>query len=202
LYQVSCGLSPGIASYEIEYRDNSGDWQSWPVGSDPMILDADFTGNDGHTYTFRVRAYDNAGNEGAWSAEVETTIDISPPTSQASAPATSQTADFLVTWSGVDESQSPSGLPSGIVSYDVQFRDGDGAWTDWQMNTTDTSATFNGQMKHIYHFQSRARDLAGHIEAWPVCWPKRTSVRVPTKVEVEPLVADGVESREREGSAT
>ena len=35
-----------------------------------------------------------------------------------------------------------------------------------------------------------------------LCWLKRTSVRAPTKVEVESLVSDDIESGEREGSAT
>ena len=34
-----------------------------------------------------------------------------------------------------------------------------------------------------------------------LCWPKRTSVPVLTKVKVESLVSDGIESRERVGSA-
>ncbi|MCP3974517.1 MAG: hypothetical protein GY720_08500, partial [bacterium] len=121
--------SSGIASYEIQYCDvdpcNANDWQVWSdVGDDPTDLDADFTGNDGDTYTFRVRAYDTAGNEGAWSTGITTTIDATAPESQVSAPANSQTADFEVTWSGSDAT-------SGIVSYDVQYKDGDGAWTGW-----------------------------------------------------------------------
>ncbi|MCP4526172.1 MAG: hypothetical protein GY833_09710, partial [Aestuariibacter sp.] len=47
---------------------------------------------------------------------------------------------FDVTWSGSDAT-------SGIVSYDVQYKDGDGAWTGWQTDTTAISATFSGQMR-------------------------------------------------------
>ncbi len=146
------------------------------MGSNPAITSANFDGNDGDTYAFRVRAYDTAGNEGAWSAEVETTIDATDPTSQASAPANSQTADFTVTWSGSDECVPDQCLPSGIVSYDVQYKDGDGAWTGWQTDTSAISATFSGQMRHTYHFQSRARDLAGLVEVWPIQPDASTSV--------------------------
>ncbi len=139
------------------------------MGSNPAITSADFDANDGHTYTFRVRAHDTAGNPGAWSTGITTTIDATAPESQVSAPANSQTADFDVTWSGSDAT-------SGIVSYDVQYKDGDGAWTGWQTDTTAISATFSGQMRHTYHFQSRARDLAGLVEAWPIQPDASTSV--------------------------
>ncbi|MCP4526166.1 MAG: hypothetical protein GY833_09680, partial [Aestuariibacter sp.] len=36
--------------------------------------------------------------------------------------------------------------------------------------------TFSGQMRHTYHFQSRARDLAGLVEAWPTQPDASTSV--------------------------
>ncbi len=134
----------------------------------PLTSD-EFTGNDGVTYTFQVRAWDNAGNVSVWSTGITTTIDATAPESQVSAPANSQTADFDVTWSGLDAT-------SGIVSYDVQYRDGDGAWTGWQTDTTAISATFSGQMRHSYHFQSRARDLAGLVEAWPIQPDASTSV--------------------------
>ncbi len=124
-----------------------------------------------------MRAHDTAGNPGAWSAETETTtIDITDPTSQASAPATSQTTDFSVTWSGSDECIPDQCEPSGIVSYDVQYKDGNGPWTGWQTDTTAISATFSGQMRHTYHFQSRTRDLAGLVEAWPIQPDASTSV--------------------------
>ncbi|MCP4529088.1 MAG: hypothetical protein GY833_24730 [Aestuariibacter sp.] len=92
-----------------------------------------------------------------------------PSISQAFAPANSQTADFDVTWSGSDAT-------SVIVSYDVQYKDGDDPWTGWQIDASDTSATFRGQMWHPYHFHSRARDLTGHVEAWPAQPDASTSV--------------------------
>ncbi|MCP4525484.1 MAG: hypothetical protein GY833_06200, partial [Aestuariibacter sp.] len=148
----------GIAGYDVEYWDGSI-WQVWHTST--PLTSSGFTGNDGITYTFQVRARDNAGNVSVWSTGITTTIDAIAPESQVSAPANSQTADFEVTWSGSDAT-------SGIVSYDVQYKDGDGAWTGWQTDTSAISATFSGQMRHSYHFQSRARDLAGHVEAWPI----------------------------------
>ncbi len=87
-------------------------------------------------------------------------VDTTPPQSQiASLPAESSST-FTVSWSGSDAT-------SGIASYDVQMRDGDGAWQDWQINTANISATFSGTPGHTYHFRSRAHDQAGNTESWP-----------------------------------
>jgi uncharacterized repeat protein (TIGR01451 family) len=66
-----------------------------------------------------------------------------------------ETTSFTVTWSGED-------VWSGIASYDVQFRDGyEGAWTDWRMGTTATSASLTGVHGHTYFFRARGRDVGG-----------------------------------------
>jgi uncharacterized repeat protein (TIGR01451 family) len=72
-------------------------------------------------------------------------------------------AHFLVTWSATD----PSGVLAG---FDIAVRDGDAdaPWTDWLTGTTETSATFSGQDGHTYTFRSRAWDLFGNVEDWPL----------------------------------
>ena len=74
---------------------------------------------------------------------------------------------FTVSWSGSDSL-------SGIASYDVQYREGGiGAWTDWLVGTSATSATFGPsspvlvQRDETYYFRVRARDHAGNLEAYP-----------------------------------
>ncbi len=91
------------------------------------------------------------------------TADLQPPRSRVNPlPTYSRSAGTTVSWSGSD-----SGV-AGIASYDVQYRIGTaGAWTDWQMNTADTSATFVGSSGQTIYFRSRARDNAGNGEAWP-----------------------------------
>lgn len=70
-------------------------------------------------------------------------------------------SSFTVAWAGSDAT-------SGIATYDVQYKDGNGgAWTNWQANVNVTSASFNGIVGHTYYFRSRARDTAGNVEAWP-----------------------------------
>ena len=66
-----------------------------------------------------------------------------------------------VNWSGVD----PGG--SGIAAYDIQARDGAGAWADWQVATAATGGAFNGTPGHTVYFQSRAQDGVGNQEAYP-----------------------------------
>jgi len=51
----------GIASYDVQYRDGAGGtWTDWVTGT--SLTSASFTGQNGHTYCFRSRARDRAGN--------------------------------------------------------------------------------------------------------------------------------------------
>ena len=66
-----------------------------------------------------------------------------------------------MTWTGSDGG-------SGIADYDVQSRDGEaGAWTDWLVGTSDTTAVLDAEDGHTYFFRSRARDIAGNQEDYP-----------------------------------
>jgi len=87
--------------------------------------------------------------------------DFIPPSARVEPlPAWVGTTDFTVSWSGED-------IWSGIASYDVQVRDGyEGAWTDWQVGTAGTSATFSGAHGHTYFFRARACDHSGTTSAY------------------------------------
>lgn len=57
----------GIRWYDVQYKDGSrGEWTDWLVRTGLNI--GLFNGKEGHTYAFRARAYDNAGNLGDWSS--------------------------------------------------------------------------------------------------------------------------------------
>jgi Tol biopolymer transport system component len=87
------------------------------------------------------------------------TSDGQPPVSSMT-PLTSQSpATFLVSWSGYDNG------PSGLKNFDVQVKDGiDGAWMEWLMATTRTSASYYlGVGGHTYYFRVRARDNAWNL---------------------------------------
>jgi len=151
----------GLRSYDVEYRDGEGGaWTTW-LGDTPQTTAA-FSGQDGHTYYFRCRARDYAFNVEPYPADAEafTTVDATPPSSAASSPEYAPSPAFPVSWSGSD-------AVSGIASYDVQVRDGDGPWSDWLTGTTETSALFVGEPGHTYYFRCRARDHAGNLEAYP-----------------------------------
>lgn len=80
---------------------------------------------------------------------------------------------FRVSWTGQDNSGG-----SGIRHFDVQSRMNGGAWQDWRMATTDTSANFTGVNAAFYEFRVRAVDWAGNVGAWPN--NPHASVRVDT----------------------
>jgi hypothetical protein len=147
------------------------------------------TGNNKY---FHIRTVDAAGNWSPTPAHVGTYwIDVTPPSSFASSPASVGSTSFTVSWSGSDGQ-------SGLANYDVQYRDAttNGGWITWKSFTTSTSATFFAAGGHIYQFRSRARDNVGNLEAYPVTYDSQTQVatidmymRVPG-VEVNQEVQD------------
>lgn len=93
-------------------------------------------------------------------------------------------ASFTVSWSGSD-CGSGGNPPSGIRNFDVQSSLDGGNWSDWRMNTTDTSSgfsnTINGQ---TYFFRVRARDNAGNTGPWGTV----RSTRVDSAPPVNPII--------------
>lgn len=73
----------GIASYDVQYRDGSaGTWTDLLINTVNTFYR--FVGQDGHTYYFRVRARDHAGNLGGYAGgdgDVQHTVQIcsTPP---------------------------------------------------------------------------------------------------------------------------
>jgi hypothetical protein len=66
----------GVASYDVQYLDCAdGTWTDWQTAT--AAISASFTGQDAHTYSFRARARDYAGNVGSYSAgDTQTTVDV------------------------------------------------------------------------------------------------------------------------------
>lgn len=87
-------------------------------------------------------------------------VDRTPPISAVlPLPAAQREPAFTVAWSGTDEN-------SGVSSYTVQYRDGNGPWFTWRLGVTATSDTFVGSEGHTYYFRSSATDVAGNVEPY------------------------------------
>jgi hypothetical protein len=112
------------------------------------------------------------------------TIDTGPPTSTvAPLAATQTTPSFLVSWSGHDD---PKG--SGIASYTIFVSIDGGVFTPW-MNTTATSAEYEGSPGHTYAFYSIATDNAGNVQALPTLTETTTTLVGPTLMIAGPSTA-------------
>ncbi len=152
----------GLSLVTVQVKDGAdGAWTDWRSsksdGSD------DFTGVGGHTYYFRTQARDYAYNVELWPGDYDavTRVEALPPQTTVQ-PLPRFSRSGVVVWWG---SNDPGG--SGIRYYDVQMRTGAGAWTDWRMGTTATSAIHTGASGETYSFRARSRDHAGNLEEWP-----------------------------------
>lgn len=85
-------------------------------------------------------------------------VDSAPPSSHVLPLAANQTsASFTVEWAGTD-------VGAGIQDYTIFVSENGGPFTPFVSDTTDSSATFTGQVGHNYAFYSIARDLVGNEE--------------------------------------
>ena len=169
----------GIAYYDVQVDSGGGQgWKNWLLHT--TNTSATFTGPSAK-YRFRVRAVDKAGNISPWSAAEEITVDVDPPVSQVLPfdPPIIATTTFQVEWRGDD---GPNG--SGIASYNVYYRFGNGSWTLWQSATTDTSAEFNATIDAIYAFEATAVDNLGNAE------PRKGVSEASVIVDIDPPFVD------------
>lgn len=167
----------GIKHYDLQARANGGPWQAWLNAA--TVTAADFNGQDGVLYEFRVRAVDRANNVQAFpnNPQANTRVDATPPIATVTAlPQYTYSDAFTVRWGGADI--GANGQPgSGIVRYDVEYRVNGGAWQPFKTNTTDTS----GQVTQAapgatYGFRARARDLVGNQQAFSATAQAQTTL--------------------------
>lgn len=105
--------------------------------------------------------------------------DTEPPTATVTALPAYSPSSFEVEWSGTDTAPDDCD-PSGIASYDVQYRVNGGSWVAWKQETTDTSGTIqSGTNGSLYEFRARAVDEAGNVQPFGNA---QTSTRVDTVV--------------------
>lgn len=160
--------APGtsVKSFDVQVSENGGAWSNWLLET-PARNDVYAGGAHGGILGFRVRARDQAGNVGSYSAGRYTSIiDTIPPyEARMSALPQAQKPPFGVYWRGADAC-SP-------VTFDVEYRVGTSpTWIRWLTASSDTHAVFNPaspQYGQPYYFRVRVRDEAGNsTESDPV----------------------------------
>ncbi len=151
----------GVKDYTIYVSDNDGPYTAWLTNT--KLTAAQFSGQDGHTYSFYSLATDNVGTVQATPTSVQatTTVDATPPTSSILSLPQYSPGSFAVQWSG----SHANGI--AIASYDIYVSVNGGAFTTWLTNTAETSAAFAGQNGNSYAFISVATDALGNQEPMP-----------------------------------
>ncbi|MDP2433475.1 MAG: CARDB domain-containing protein [Pseudomonadota bacterium] len=86
-------------------------------------------------------------------------------------PASGDSAEFLVSWGGSDDSGG-----SAIADYTIYVSVDGGGYGIWQLNTPLSEALYTGTAGHTYAFYSTARDNAGNEEAVPAGADTETTV--------------------------
>jgi hypothetical protein len=155
------GTSVGDPVSAASLSNNGSTWGAW-MGAAPgesQTVTWNF-GADGANKSVYLRFRDTYGDISSNIIEHVNVDTVAPASTMTALPATSP-GTFQVAWSGSDAT-------SGITSYDVEVREGTGGeWTPLLSATTATATSFTGQNGTTYYFRARARDEAGHVEAWP-----------------------------------
>ena len=125
------------------------------------------------------------GPESADSPELAITIDTIAPDSAVALGEMTQSAEFLVTWTGQD---GPGG--SGVASYDVHVATDGGDYVLWQEGTTEAQSLFIGETGHLYAFYSQARDTGGNVEDVPALADAARCVFNVTEAGVDTLITN------------
>ena len=74
-WRAATDATSGIAGYQVSWRTDGGTWSS-PVSIPASTRTADRTFGTGHTYAFRYRAKDPAGNWSSWAALPTTSMAV------------------------------------------------------------------------------------------------------------------------------
>ena len=143
----SSDILSGLAYYEIEYRDGSGNWIPWVhVIAGNTSAPSTFSGQDGRTYSFRMRAMDNAGNIGQFvEANNTATVNIPAPAVTITEPFTGATARGALRVKGTAHSGT------GPTLRQVQIRIDNGSWE-----------TANGTYGWTYEMNTRSLKNGPH----------------------------------------
>ena len=171
-----------VAALDAGVLSNDATWGAWVTASPGVTATTTWdVGGEGANLPVYLRLRDVNGQV-TTVVTGTVNVDLTPPTSTMTAlPATSST-NIALAWSGSD-------ALSGVASYDLQVRAGNGAWTDVLTNTTATSTNYNGESNVTYAFRVRASDSAGNVEDWPA--DADTATLVDTVAPTGTLIING-----------
>jgi len=132
--------------------------------------------------TVHAKVRDIAGNEAQPQSDSILVDTVAPLCVISSLPATTATLNFTVSWAASDTT-------SGVVDYDVQYREGTGDWIDWMVHVTNQTAVFSGTDGSTYTFRARSRDVAGNLGAYPENPKTTTTIKLPVPGSRLPIVS-------------
>jgi hypothetical protein len=149
-------------------------WGEWIAAAPNVSTPATFdVGNDGTNEPIYLRLRD-INNQITTVVSGTVDVDSTAPIAAVNPLSSTQTSlTFPVSWDGTDATSS-------IAVFDVQYRVGGGAWTDWITGTAAHTADFTGLELHSYSFRARARDVAGN-------WGSYSDGSVSTIVDTLPF---------------
>ncbi len=155
----------GIANYNIMYRNGSGTyalWSNFTQNTKSAYFGQNYAPilpENNRTYSFRLTAYDAAGNFIS-SNESSTLVDTRMPScTMNDMPALQSSPDFTISWAGQDGE-------SGIAEFIVEQKNGTGSWAQIYRGTGLSRLTGSLQ-DGTYYFRCIAVDRAGNSGSLP-----------------------------------
>ena len=150
----------GLASYDVQFRDGTDvSWEDWQAST--IATSTAFAGEDGHTYYFRCRARDNAGNVEDYpgsDGDTHTTVDVTSPSGSVLV----NDGAIDTTSTNVTLNLSASDGVSGVSQ--MSFSNDGSSWSSWEDYSMSKSWTLTPSdgLKTVY---VRYKDNAGNISS-------------------------------------
>jgi len=163
----------GIAKYRIQYEYDDGHTFSGYPYRETTISQRNHTpaASEEGGVSFRVQAFDNAGNEGAWSEWTHYFYDLTPPSSDFTAPESnayynSDTLPIYIEGESIDDGSAVSFVeisvsPAGADTWSLLSTENNIALDNPYYWSYDWSPAAQG----VYDLKVVATDIAGNIES-------------------------------------